>query len=290
LLAKWNQRPTAATGQETEVPDADKAARQHVQQKATQKLIDVQSQKSLLILVSGVAPAERHLVLGEGNEPVVGNRNAMGVGAEVTKHLIGAAERWFAVNHPVQPIKLVDQTSEQLGLRQAAKQSVELELSRSVSLLEGFQELAAEDFAEHPLGKKEAGIARVHPVCVIARQAAGGHDAVSVGMMLQLLIPGVQNAEEANLSAEALGVRGDFDQGLGAATEQQPVDRFFVLQGQRSQLVGERKHDMSVRRREQFGAPRGQPTVARLVLALGAVPVPARNGDLSITCLMGSIF
>jgi hypothetical protein len=100
----------------------------------------------------------------------------------------------------------------------------------------------------------------------------------------------MEDAEEAELGAEALGVRGDIDQGLGAATEQQPVDRFFVLQGQRSQLVGERKHDMSVRRREQFGAPRGQPTVARLVLALGAVPVPARNGEIPITCLMGSIF
>jgi hypothetical protein len=49
LLAKWNQHSTAAAGQETEVPDADEAARQHMHQKATQELIDVQSQKSLLI-------------------------------------------------------------------------------------------------------------------------------------------------------------------------------------------------------------------------------------------------
>ena len=81
------------------MPDADEAARQHMQQKATQELIDVQSQKSLLILVSGVAPAERHRVLDEGNEPVIGNCNAMGVGAEITKHLIESAERWFAVDH-----------------------------------------------------------------------------------------------------------------------------------------------------------------------------------------------
>ena len=86
------------------MPDADEAARQHMQQKATQELIDVQSQKSLLILVSGVAPAERHRVLDEGNEPVIGNCNAMGVGTEITKHLIGSAERWFAVDHPVQCI------------------------------------------------------------------------------------------------------------------------------------------------------------------------------------------
>ena len=55
----------------------------------------------------------------------------MGVGAKVTKHLIGSAKRWLAVDHPVQRIKLADQTSEQLGLRQAAKQAVELELSEA---------------------------------------------------------------------------------------------------------------------------------------------------------------
>jgi len=48
--------------------------------------------------------------------------------------------------------------------------------------------------------------------------------------------------------------------------------------------VGERKHDMSVGRREQFGSPRGQPAVAGLALALRAVPVPAgviRDGSIA---------
>ena len=74
----------------------------------------------------------------------------MSVGAEVTKHLLGSAERWFAVDHPARRVKLTNQTPEQPGLSQAAKQAVELELSRSVSLLERFEKLAAEDFAENP--------------------------------------------------------------------------------------------------------------------------------------------
>jgi hypothetical protein len=120
------------------VPDTDKTARQHMQQEATQELIDVQSQESFFVLVSGVAPAERHLVLDERNEPVVGNRNTMGVGAEVTKDSIGSAERRFAIDNPSQRVKLADQTLEQLGLSHTFKQSVELELSRSVSQLESF--------------------------------------------------------------------------------------------------------------------------------------------------------
>jgi hypothetical protein len=183
LLAKWNQRPTAAACEEAEVPDTDEATRQHVHQKTTQELIDVQSQESLLVFVSGVSPAERDLVVQEGNEPAVGNRNAMSVGAEVPKRLLGSAERWFAVDYPARRVKLADQTSEQSGLSQTAKQAVELELSGSVGVLEGFKEFAAEDLAEDALRKKEAGISRTHPTGVIARQAAGGHDAVNMGMM-----------------------------------------------------------------------------------------------------------
>ncbi len=89
---------------------------------------------------------------------MVGNRNAMSVGAEVTKYLLGSTERRFAVDHPALRVKLTDQTPEQPGLGQAAKQAVKLELSGSVSLLERFEKLAAEDFAENPYREKEAVI------------------------------------------------------------------------------------------------------------------------------------
>ena len=92
-------------------------------------------------------------------------------------------------------------------------------MSGSVSLLEGFQELAAENFAENALRKKEAGISRAHPAGVIARQATGGHDAVSVGMMLQLLIPGVQDAEEADFGAEMARIARHFEQRFGTGPE-----------------------------------------------------------------------
>ena len=64
---------------------------------------------------------------------------------------------------------------------------MELELSGSVSLLERFEKLTAEDFAENRFGKKEAVISGAYPTGVIARQSAGGHDAVDVGMMASAL-------------------------------------------------------------------------------------------------------
>ena len=98
------------------MPDANETARQHMQQKPTQELIDRQSQESLLVFVGGISPAKRNLVIHERDEAVIGDRHTVCVGAEVAKHLLGPAESWFAVDHPSQREKLTDQTPEQLGL------------------------------------------------------------------------------------------------------------------------------------------------------------------------------
>lgn len=115
----------------------------------------------------------------------------------------------------------------------------------------------------------------MHPARVIPREPAGSNDAVNVGVMLQLLIPGVEDAEEADLGAETPVICCDLKQRLRAGAKQQAIDQFFVLQGERRQLMGKREDDMSVRHSKQFGAARGQPAVARLELTLRAVPVTA---------------
>jgi hypothetical protein len=52
-----------------------------MQQKAPQELIGRQFLESLFVLVSGVAPTKGNLIIHEGNEAVIGNGNAVGVGA-----------------------------------------------------------------------------------------------------------------------------------------------------------------------------------------------------------------
>src|SRR5260370_40264996 len=94
----------------------------------------------------------------------------------------------------------------------------------------------------------------------------------------------MKNTEKANLGAEILGVRRNFDQCVSAAAEQQTVDHIFVLQGQRRQLMGEREDDMSIGCSEQLRASRVQPAIARLALTLWAVPVAAgiiRDGTMA---------
>ena len=88
-------------GEEAEVADTHKAARQQVQEEATQELIDAQSHQPLLVAASGVAPAKGHVALGESNQSAVGNGDTMGVGAEIAQHMFRPAERPLGVDDPV---------------------------------------------------------------------------------------------------------------------------------------------------------------------------------------------
>ena len=127
-----------------------------------------------------------------------------------------------------------------------------------------------------------------NPATVIQRESAGGNDTVDMGMKLEFLVPGVQHAEEADLGSEMGGIARDLQQSFGTGPEQQTVDEFPVLESQRSQLRRQGEDDVDVRRGQKFTAARRDPAFPRTGLTLRAVPIAATNGELPITCLMGS--
>jgi hypothetical protein len=81
--------------QKPEVADADESGRQHVQEEPAQEFADFERHQTLLILVSGIAPAESDSTISERDKAMVGDRYAMGVLAEIAKRMLRAAERAF---------------------------------------------------------------------------------------------------------------------------------------------------------------------------------------------------
>jgi hypothetical protein len=61
---------------------------------------------------------------------------------------------------------------------------------------------------------------------------------MGVRVMFEFLIPGVEHAKEADLGAEMFGVASDFEEGFGTGLQQEIVQDFLVLQGERGQLMG----------------------------------------------------
>ena len=101
MKAKWQKRGAPAVGEESEVADAYKAFGKHVQEEAAQEFIDSKSQQLLFVVVSGIAPAKSDCLSGKRDQTMIGDGDAMGVAAQILEHILGAAERWFRVHHPV---------------------------------------------------------------------------------------------------------------------------------------------------------------------------------------------
>ena len=63
---------------------------------------------------------------------------------------------------------------------------------------------------------------------VIETQPTGGNDAVHMGMQVELLIPGMQDAEETNFRAEVPRITSDFEKRFGTGPEQQAIEELLV--------------------------------------------------------------
>jgi hypothetical protein len=98
----------------------------------------------------------------------------------------------------------------------------------------------------------------------------------------------MQNSEEADLGAEMFAVPGDREHRFGSGPEENTVDGVLVVKGDGSQLFRDRENDMEVLHRKHLRLSVFEPLCPFPVLTFRAVAVAAGNGDLSITCLMGS--
>jgi hypothetical protein len=117
--------------------------------------------------------------------------------------------------------------------------------------LKEIEKLAAKDAAEDLDGEEE-GILGMNPARVAWVETAGGNDAVEMRMQSEVLSPGVENAEEADLSSEVLGVGRNFEHGLSTGAEEQIVEQPRIALTERVQLVGQGKDDVEVGHVEQI--------------------------------------
>ena len=80
-------------------------------------------------------------------------------------------------------------------------------------MLEQFTELLTELFAEpmaECLDGQEEPVRRVYPSGTVEGQTSGGNDVVYVGMNLEVLSPGMEDAEKSDVGSQVLGIASEF--------------------------------------------------------------------------------
>jgi hypothetical protein len=91
--------------------------------------------------------------------------------------------------------------------------------------------------------------------------------------MLQFLIPGMEDAEEADIRSEPLRIPGDFYQGGGAGAEQKVIHNPLVLQRQGREFVRQREDDMRVGSGQQIARTGLDPAVSGIGLTPWTVAI-----------------
>src|SRR5271169_1624102 len=120
-----------------------------MEQKSAQELIDFQSHGPLLVAVRGVSPSEGDLAIGQSDQPGVRDRDAMSVSAEIAQYMFRSSEGRLGIDDPVLAEQRTQPGPEGTRLGQRQQAAVELEVTSMECVAKSFDELAAEDTAEH---------------------------------------------------------------------------------------------------------------------------------------------
>jgi len=95
----------------------------------------------------------------------------------------------------------------------------------------------------------------------------------------------MEDRKEADVGAQVFGIGGYLQKGLRTGLEQELIEGLLVLQYQLGKLMRQSKDNMDIGDRQKFIVASRDPAIARPILALGAVAIPAANGELTISCL-----
>src|SRR5208282_4962840 len=98
---------------------------------------------------------------------------------------------------------------------------------------------------------------------------------MQVRVMGQVGSPTVQYGEETDLSPQMPRIGGNGFESFGAGSEENAIDYFFVLVGNRGNLLRHGKDDVKIGHFQKLGLAVLNPLGAGQRLAFGAMPIPA---------------
>ena len=116
-----------------------------MEEESPQELLDRHGDQALFVFVSRIPPAKRDLTFGQGNQPMVGYGNPVGVSPEIALNVLQAAEGPLTIHHPIVTKEMLEPRREDLGLSQKLQGSMKMQSAIGKGALQGLGKLAPKD-------------------------------------------------------------------------------------------------------------------------------------------------
>jgi hypothetical protein len=170
-----------AVGEEPEMANAGEGDREGVEEESAEELVGMKNHDFGVAGIAVIFPAEGNMVIGDLGQTVVGNGDAVGVSAQITKDMVRPSEGGFGVDDPVGGAEAVDKRSEGLGIGESDQTAVEREFPLFVESQDLLQKHATNEPGQNADREEEVGRG-VDSAGTIDGESAGGDEAVDVGM------------------------------------------------------------------------------------------------------------
>ena len=197
----------------------------------------------------------------------------MGVTAEVFHGVSETVEGFLDVRAPVLMVKGIPEFRPMVRVAQLFAGGGKVQLPVPEEGLKTGEELAFKLIPEGLDADKEVFPDR--PDLMVGGKAAAGNNAVHMDMVVKLLVPGMEDLNDAGRRAEMLIVGGELQKGIRAAAVEKAVKQVLVGVKERVELMREGEDHMEIRGIDHLCPALIDPDFLFDSLAAGAAAVTA---------------
>ena len=168
--------------QKTVVADTHESRWKDVEKESAAELHGVETHGSHDVSLCVVFPMKTNLSVLQGQDPLIGDSDSMGVAGQVFEDLLGASEWFFGVDNPLFAPQSSYPTVPTLFFGEILEIAKEGDFSAVIGLLEVAEELTPENTTQNSNGEEEVLSAR-DPLSAFWADASSGDHTMDVGMV-----------------------------------------------------------------------------------------------------------
>jgi hypothetical protein len=154
-------------------------------------------------------------------DAVIADGDPVGISAQVLKNTLDAIEGGVAIDDPLFVVEVFSEGFEVSGIFEMTETVGKDKIIFFEGIFEKIKELASEQRRHHPYGKKKSSTAG-YPGA-IGRKASPRDNTVEVGMVHEVLTPGMENTDHAYRCTEMFRVLCELRECLGGRAKKQIV-------------------------------------------------------------------